>query len=176
MKNTLLSLSIIVFVILTPLNVIFFTEIVKNEDLREFYLKNKELPDNYLEKEKIHMQEVKHLTNISMLLNLISLAPIIFLRKERVNKKLIGISLTITSILLLICAIAFENFFTTFHRIFFNSENWILPSNSILIQTYPLTFFRSRFIALTTTILLIGIYFTSRGITLKGLSKKPQRK
>jgi integral membrane protein (TIGR01906 family) len=172
MKKRILQISIILFIILTVLNSIFFIEIFQNKDLKEFY-QGKELPDNYSEKEKSHMQEVKSLTNLSLILNGITLISIFLLRKTKINLKIVGKKLIIISILFLIGAIFFQTFFNYFHLIFFNTNNYLLPSNSILIQKYPLNFFRNRFLLFNFLILTIGIYFASRRITLKGPPQKP---
>ncbi len=161
MQKLILQISIILFILLTLINSIFFIEILQNNDLKGFYL-GKELPDNYSEKETIHMQEVKTLTNISLSLNIISLLAIAFLRKTKINLKTTGKALIIISILLTLGAISFKKFFHYFHILFFNSENWLLPASSILIQTYPLTFFRGRFLSLITILLLLGIYFLKK--------------
>jgi integral membrane protein (TIGR01906 family) len=156
MKKLILQLSLIILIILTILNSIFFIEILQNNDLKGIYL-GKELPDDYSEKEKIHMQEVKTLTNISLSLNFLSLLSIIFLRKTKINLKTTGKALTIISILLTLGAIFFKKFFHYFHILFFNSENWLLPASSILIQTYPLIFFRDKFIILIAFLFLLGV-------------------
>jgi integral membrane protein (TIGR01906 family) len=166
MKKTVLSIFLVIFIILTTLNLIFFIEISKNKDLKEFY-KGENLSDNYSEKEKIHMQEVKDLTNISIVLNLISLIIIISLRKTKIDFKKIGKDLITISILLFIGAIFYSTFHHYFHIIFFNSNNWLLPGDSILIQTYPLNFFRNRFIVFSSFILIIGVFLRSYRLSLK---------
>ena len=97
MKKVLASIFLIIFVILTGLNLIFFIEIYQNKDLKEFYL-GAELPSDYSEKEKIHMEEVKILTNIPLLLNLIFLVAILLFRNPDFKKT--GKSLIIISIFL----------------------------------------------------------------------------
>ncbi len=170
MKKLIASIFLVIFIILTTLNIIFFIEITQNKDLKEFYLGN-ELPDNYSEKEKIHLQEVKALTNLSLLLNLISLGIVLSLKNPNIKKT--GNSLIIISILLFIGALSFQTFFRHFHLLFFNSNNWLLPSSSTLIQTYPLDFFRNRFLIF---ILIIGFVLSSYRLTLKRFLQKPQRK
>tara|TARA_Y100000310_G_C20695761_1_gene825589 strand:- start:3175 stop:3666 length:492 start_codon:yes stop_codon:yes gene_type:complete len=156
MKKTITQIILTIFIILTILNSIFFIEILKNQDLKEFYFQDKELSDEYLEKEKIHMQEVKDLTINSFIFNLLLLIPLFFL-KNYISLKQTGISLITISIIFFIAAIFFKQFFHNFHLIFFNSTNWLLPSNSKLIQTYPLTFFRNRFILFNSINLIIGL-------------------
>jgi integral membrane protein (TIGR01906 family) len=171
MKKLILHLSILGFIILTVLNTIFFIEVLQNEDLEGFYL-GKELPNDYSEKEKIHMQEVKTLTNISLFLNILSLIIITFLRKTKINLKTTGKSLILVSILLIFGAIFFQKFFHYFHILFFNSENWLLPASSILIQTYPLVFFRTRFFVLIGILIFLAIYLIYRANYFKNLFQK----
>ena len=62
-------------------------------------------------------------------------------------------------VFLLVHFLHFEWLFTQFHHIFFPQGNWIFPSESYLIQTFPLHFFigiSSRIFVLT---LILGIIF-----------------
>lgn len=172
MKKIILHVSIILLVILTVLNTIFFIEIFQNKDLKEFY-SGEELSDNYSQKEKTHMQEVKTLTNLSLFLNIISLVLIILLRKTKINLKTTGEILISISVLSLILAINYQRIHTYFHLIFFNTNNWLLPSNSQPIKDYPLSFFRNRFLFLNGLTLLIGIYLCWNRIFLKRSFQKP---
>ena len=106
----LINISLTIFLLLTISASIVLIEFSKNQDLSNLYFKNIELPDNYSEREKLHMQEVKSLTNLSLVLNLISLSIIIFLRKTKINLKKIVEALIIISVLLFIGALfAFPN-------------------------------------------------------------------
>ncbi|MBT3690998.1 DUF1461 domain-containing protein [Candidatus Woesearchaeota archaeon] len=174
MKKVILSIALILFIILTVLNIVFFVEISKNKDLKDFYM-GKELPDNYSEREKLHMEEVKSLTNISLVLNLISLSIIIFLRKTKINFKKIGNTLIIISILFFVGALFYKTFHHYFHLIMFRTDTWLLPSESILIKTYPLEFFKSRFILINSFILIVGLVLRNVGFSLKRFFQKPQR-
>ncbi len=174
MKKTIFSISLIIFIILTILNVVFFVEISKNKDLKDFYL-GKELPDNYSEREKVHMQEVKSLTNLSLIINLISLSIIIFLRKTKINFKKTGNTLIIISILLFLGALFYKEFHHYFHLLVFRTDTWLLPSSSLLIKTYPLEFFRNRFILINSLIFLTGLFLRNVRFSLKRFFQNPQR-
>jgi len=147
MKKILLAILISLLLIITTINIVFLIETTKDKPLREFFYSSKELPEVYSEKEKTHMQGVKNLAINSLLINLILLIPSVYLlKKKKINLKLSGcIGLIITSILL-IFSLFFQTFFNYFHLIFFNSTNYILPSNSRLIQDYPLIYFRNIFL------------------------------
>lgn len=158
MKKLLLNISLFIFIILTVFNSIFLTETIRNQDLSKFYFKGEELPIIYSEIEKIHMQEVKHLVNMSIGANLILLAAVIILsRNSKLRLREVGISLLIFSLTMIILSLSFIELFTEFHLLFFNSDNWLLPENSILIQTYPLDYFAKIFVLIITIIACIGI-------------------
>lgn len=155
MKNILIT----IIIILTVLNLAFLIETTKNQDLRNYYYFGDELSEDYIEKEKTHMREVKDLINTSLIINIILLFTLLI--KEKTNYKKIGKYLIIFSLISYIAAIFFQQFFHNFHLILFNSTNWLLPANSKLIQTYPLNYFRNIFIIINTIYLIIGITLTS---------------
>ena len=153
--SVLVSLLLSVTIILTILNATFLIEIFKDNELRANFYLGTELNSNYTELEKVHMQEVKNLVLTSIILNII-LFIIIKYNKKHTNSKLTGYSLLIVLALLGIPSlISFQTFFTNFHLIFFDSNNWILPSNSILIQHYPLPYYKS--VILKISIILIAL-------------------
>ena len=167
----IINLTLTILIILSILNTTFLFEISKNQDLSKFYYKGEELPNNYIEKEKIHMQEVKDLVNFSLVLNLLFLiATLILVRNTTPNMKTLGKILIFIAFLLFLGAISFQQFFHNFHLLVFNSENWLLPASSILIQTYPLIYFQTRFIIITSIILVLGIILTNN-LFLKGSNK-----
>jgi len=172
MKKLITQIIVTLFIILIILNSIFFIEILENQDLKEFYFQVKELSNKYIEKEKIHMQEVKDLTTNSLIFNLLLIVPIFFLRNY-ISLKQLGIFLITISIIFFITIIFFQKFFHQFHLLFFNSTNWLLPSDSELIKTYPLTFFKNRFIIFNFLILFIGMFsFGSRRLSFKNFFNK----
>ena len=174
MEKAILHISIILFIILTLFNSIFFIEIFQDKDLKEFYF-GEELSDNYSDREKQHMNEVKDLTSIFLTLNLLSLCSILLLRKTKISFKKTGKILIYISIIFFVFSIFYQNFHTYVHLIFFRTDTWLLPANSILIQKYPLSFFRDRFILLNTLILLTGILLRNNGFSLKRFLQNPQR-
>jgi integral membrane protein (TIGR01906 family) len=159
MKNILIT----ILIILTILNSTFLIEIYKNDDLNKFYYNNQELSEDYSQKEKIHMQEVKNLINTSLIVN-ISLF-LIFLINQKTNYKKIGKYLIITSLFFYIATIFFQQLFHNFHLIFFNGNNWLLPPTSKLIQTYPETYFRNIFLTINTIYLVLGIFLNKLKLT-----------
>lgn len=66
--------------------------------------------------------------------------------------------ITTLSFIFLFFILTLTNFnfiFTTFHQIFFPQGNWIFPTDSLLIQTFPLEFF----VRISTKIFLLTIVF-----------------
>ena len=153
----LINFILIFFIILTTLNITFLVEISKDQELNNFYFMGEELSEDYLEIEKIHMQEVKDIINISLIINFILLTSLFFLKNPEYKK--IGISLISISILLFIFSISFKTFFTNFHLLIFNSENWLLPTGSKLIENYPLDYFKNKFLLINFIILISGLIF-----------------
>ncbi len=151
MKNILIT----ILIILTVLNLAFLIETTKNQDLKNYYYIGEELSDDYIEKEKIHMKEVKDLINISLIINIILFFSLKL--KGKTDHRKIGIYLISFSLISYLAAIFFQQFFHNFHQIIFNSNNWLLPANSELIQTYPLKYFRNILIIINTIHLTIGI-------------------
>ncbi len=166
----LIGFILIFFIILTTLNLTFLVEISKDQELNNFYFKGNELSNNYSELEKIHMQEVKSLVNISLIINLLLLSSLFFLKKP--NYKQIGISLISISILLFIFSLSFQTFFHNFHLLIFNSENWVLPAESKLIGDYPLNYFRNKFLLINSVILLSGLGFYLKDLIFSNSSTK----
>ena len=152
----IISILLALFLVLTTINLVFLVEIYKDENLNKFFYKGKEISDHYSEKEKIHMLEVKELVINSLLINFLIFLLLIISKKE-INLKLAG-KITIGLVLLLIFfSLFFQTFFHYFHIISFDSNNWLLPANSKLIQDYPLEYFRNTFLVIITIIAIESI-------------------
>lgn len=157
MKKILLNISLFIFIILTVFNSIFLIEAARNKDISRFYYESKELPDNYLPIEKTHMQEVKHLVNVSIGVDLIFLTLVLILSKcSKLELRKVGILLLFSSVIMAILSFSFLKLFNQFHLLLFNSNNWLLPADSVLIQTYPISYFTNIFILIITIIACIG--------------------
>jgi integral membrane protein (TIGR01906 family) len=63
-----------------------------------------------------------------------SLSPAAYRRARSI---LLGVAL-----FTILCLFSFSSFFVAFHRIFFPQGNWEFPDNSLLIQLFPLTFWK----------------------------------
>ena len=52
-------------------------------------------------------------------------------------------SISFAAFIFLSVVFSFNTSFSTFHQIFFPQGNWVFPSNSLLIRTFPIEFFIS---------------------------------
>lgn len=162
MRKIILTLNLSLLVFLTIINGLFLFETAKDKDLREFYFQNQELSSQYLEIEKTHMEDVKNLSFMSLVVNLISLVIfIIFYQFTKIDYKMVSFILLGIAASLILAAIFFEPFFNKWHTIFFNNDNWLLPSQSKLINDYPLSYFKSRFIFLDIVLAFSGLFMLS---------------
>jgi integral membrane protein (TIGR01906 family) len=156
MKKTITSIFITLLLVLTVINLVFLVEIYKDDNLNKFFYKGENLPNDYTDKEKIHMQEVKDLVIKGLI---ISLALILMLFVLKPNSKILKTSgylgLLITG-LFIFFAIFFQNFFHYFHVISFNSTNWLLPIDSKLIQDYPFEYFKNMFLVITGLLAILS--------------------
>ena len=165
------SFVLALFVFLSLLNIIFFYESFRIEDIREFYFTG-ELSEEYSSDEVSHMKDVRALGMFSLLLNLILLFVFVRFRKG-IDFRKVSTYLFVIFGLLIVFALFFDKFFYYFHLIFFGSGGWTFPSGSKLIQDYPFEFFRNRFLFLNFLLLCSAIVF--RGIVFERFSKKPKR-
>jgi integral membrane protein (TIGR01906 family) len=183
MKKTFL----IIFCIFLPIFLLLFSykvvlglsDLTENQETTMDFLNDKqELNLNYTSSEASHLEDVKKVMNFIDYLFYLSLIIITFIityykRNKEQLKKLLkygGITTLISiGIILILSLFAFNTTFTIFHKIFFPQGNWIFPSDSLLIQTFPIEFF----IGISTKIfglsLIIGIVFISLNYYLKNV-------
>jgi len=177
-KNKIL---LIMFCIFLPLLILlfsykvnlYFINLTDNQQNAINFLDNKEdLISDYTNNEKSHMQDVKKLIQkINYFFYLLLLIITLILTSYKRNKvqiikllKFGGITAFISLlIILLFILFSFNKSFIIFHEIFFSQGNWQFPFNSLLIQTFPLTFFItiSKKIFLTSLIASLIIIFVS---------------
>lgn len=119
-------------------------------------------PEYYNEKEIQHMKDVKRIIDIAALTLLLSMtfSGVYIARKwkdKQMWKSLIiaGIASLCSLLLLALLSLNFDTFFTTFHKIFFTNNSWILdPRTDMLIVMLPESFFRN---ALTKVFIIASI-------------------
>ncbi len=157
MKKVLLIINLVILVFLTIINSIFLFEISKDKELGDFYFKNIELSETYLDIEINHMHEVKDLVNAFLFINLVSLLLFLFTDNYlQKNFQIAGISLLALSILFIIASLSFETFFNRWHELIFVSDNWLLPEDAKLIQDYSLDYFKNKFLLFDVLLAFFG--------------------
>lgn len=149
--------------------------LVNNEGIE--YLEDLNFDDGapvFIERELSHMQDVKEVVTgmrvaLTFSLLILLILTIIGIRKGwRVDMlaayrhggwALIGLMAAI----LLFVAISFQNLFTWFHQIFFESGTWQFYTSDTLIRLFPMRFWQDAFIFVGVFSLLIAgllIFFT----------------
>ncbi len=118
--------------------------------------------------------EISHLQDVTRVMNLVDLFfygsgvmvlgfMLYFQRRYEQLQALVkygGITtISVVLIFLLSLLLQFDLLFTWFHQLFFPQGNWNFPVDSLLIQTFPLTFFIKVSITLTVLTLLFGSLF-----------------
>ena len=118
----------------------------------DYLLQNRPLLLNYTELELSHLQDVQRVMTFVNYLFYLSLLICTIIITATIKNKILrqrlffwgGFSTIIVVILILICSlVGFNSTFTIFHEIFFPQGNWIFPSESLLIETFPLEFFEN---------------------------------
>ncbi len=146
------------------------------------YLQTKaDLTLNYTYSEVSHLQDVRTVmhgaTVVFYFLILISTLIITYSRnnKELLHKffKYGGLAAIVSlSFILFLFVINFNFLFILFHKIFFPQGNWIFPSNSLLIQTFPLSFFIKIGLSIFLQTFLYGIGFLVLAYWLRKKAEK----
>jgi len=157
MKKQITSFLISILIVILAINSVFLVEIYKDENLNNFFYKGGELPDDYTDKEKIHMQEVKDLSLTSLQLSLFLFFMILLLRPDKKVLETSGFLGLLFVGLFIFFAIFFQTFFHYFHILSFDSTNWLLPPDSKLIQDYPLGYFKNMFLLITGIVAAVSI-------------------
>ena len=187
------KLFLIIFSISLPLllllfsykTTLFFTDLTEEQDNTIQYLQNKEeLQLNYTSEELSHLQDVKKvMRKADYVFYVLLLLATISLTHHKKNKEQLqklfkygGITtLSFVGVLFLISIISFTTSFTFFHQLFFPQGNWQFAADSLLIQTFPISFFiQAAFIIFIQTlfygsmmIFLSKIVFLSKRTFLK---------
>lgn len=143
--------------------------LVNNQDISA--LENLKFEDGtplYNARELSHMVDVKELVfgmriALAIIMVVIAILSFIALRIGRERRLIMafnqggwGLVGLIASILLLV-ALSFNQLFTWFHQIFFESGTWQFYTSDTLIRLFPMRFWRDAFIFVGITSLLLGI-------------------
>ncbi len=150
-KLFIILTSIIIFLFVFKLTL--FDPNIYNKDQKEIidFLKGeKELNNKFSERETIHMNDVKRkINNFNLIfyLFLIIYSFSLYNIKEPIAKTLKIATLVPIAIftLLSLFLLNFQSTFIIFHKILFQNNLWLLPSNSLLLQLFPQEFFYNFF-------------------------------
>ncbi|WP_099187884.1 TIGR01906 family membrane protein [Tepidibacter mesophilus] len=150
-------------------NITYSKEDVKNITYNLInYLKDNadlEYKGVFSDKEKRHMKDVKYIFQIGLWIKRIAIliiCTIIYANKKDIENMLkyfnksILTTCVIFTLLCSIIALNYYKYFTAFHKIFFNNDDWLLsPKESIIINLLPLEFFKSISIYIFVTALIL---------------------
>ena len=183
MKKKILLVSFCIFL---PIFLLLFSykavlgmsDLTENQQETMNFLENKqELNLNYTSSEISHLKDVKGVMNFIDYLFYLSLIIItLIITYYKKNKKQLiklfrygGITTLISmGIILFLSLFAFNTTFTIFHQIFFPQGNWLFPTNSLLIQTFPIEFF----IGISVRMFGLGILLGMVLVLVNSLLKK----
>ena len=142
-----------------------------------------------LDIEIVHMAEVRSLwqwfigaRNVGILLGLVlCLAGVVLDGKDAVRNACMGYFWALGLFLVVVAfagtwaAISFDSFWTAFHRLIFpNSENWLLPANSRMIQMLPSQLFRDLVMRMGGRMLIIFLAVAGAAAVLLVVRQRKQ--
>lgn len=120
----------------------------------------------FSDKEKRHMKDVKYIFEKGIFIKrlfIIVICTIIYINRKDIENilKFFNKSILTTCIVFtLLCSIISLNYykyFTVFHKMFFNNDDWLLsPKESIIINLLPLEFFKSISIYIFLTTMIVS--------------------
>jgi len=118
---------------------------------------------HFIQSEVSHLHDVHVLFVFFYLLGLINLLLLyLFFRKKRLKKsKYLG-ALSGIALVSVFSMVFFQVFFDTFHNLLFPQGNFAFPFDSILIQTFPPSFWFLQFLEMQLAV-LISLWFQFRG-------------
>ena len=187
-KKIILVITIILIPIVLFLSngiITFNTQISNYPELNNFFKLDQDLPDDYTEQEVIHLYEVKDLvTNLTSVLTMgILLLILCFISLLLRNRKGIPtalylgglITIALCLIVIIFNLINFNLFFKLFHKLLFNTNNYILASETKLIQTFPTSFWVKTARNLFLFLIVEGIAVSQLGRIIKKRKKWVER-
>jgi hypothetical protein len=119
-------------------------------------------PDYYMftSLEESHLFDVHRLIRNFFLIGLIAFA--IFIIRRRRIRDIPRQTYKLFILLLLFCTLfavaIFPLFFDSFHQIFFSQGNYSFPSNSLLIQTFPILFWIINFVLMQLLVITFFLF------------------
>ncbi len=181
-KRIVLFALLLPFVVLLASykTVLFFAETTPaQQDVLQYLQKDIPLSGNYTSAEQEHLNDVKGVMNGADTVFFLLLAVWGFLfwkEKNKTKMVLYGGYATLGIIVLVLMVLAnFDVLFTLFHQIFFPQGNWQFPADSLLIQTFPFSFFYATALKIFILATLLGIIFILLGLYRKYVLENDRR-
>ena len=147
-------------------------------NLFEYFKGNSELSDNFNEKEKLHLKDVKDLINkflfMFYVLSMIFIISIVYLLyKKDFNairfNLIVGGCFTLFLILILVL-FDFSELFLRFHYLIFSNELWLLnPETDLLINIFTENFFFNFFKRIILNSSIISCILIFVGVLIKNV-------
>ena len=148
--------------------------------------KSSSLPDDFNEREKQHLRDVRSLAanakHILLFLVVLSVFLLVLILKSEENKKsaigkimfYCGLFTILTAIILVFLLIlSFGPAFDSFHRLFFRQGTYMFdPSTELIVNLYPEQLFMDLGILIMKWVLSISILITSAGLFLMKMKTK----
>jgi len=138
--------------------------IFAEENLISFH-SNKDALDRwrYNDKEYAHLQDVNKLFKLGIFFLVLSFFLLSGFSFDQIKKQIrfVGKIMIFSSLIFLIFALMFSQFFELFHRVifsgFFGNELWLLANEDILLAMHPDVFFRDFFASIISLQLITGL-------------------
>ncbi len=169
------SLCILPFLLLLSYNIVFLSSSYTQEQQEWFsFFDGNEIPTGYTDDEISHMIDVKYVMRSidvafgMLIILLLGIGGFVWNSKQMIAQLLrIGGLATLFSLCVfgLFAYFSYDFVFTLFHDVFFPQGNWLFPTDSRLIQTFPLSFFvnmTTKIISLSLLLSIIIMYISTR--------------
>jgi len=179
-KKLILVLTIILIPVILFLSngiITFNTQVSNYPELDNFFKLDQDLPDDYTEQEIIHLYEIKELLNnlnsiltMGVILLILCLVSLFLRNKQNIPTALYygGLITIVLCILIILLSLTnFDLFFRGFHNVLFDTNNWLLPSETKLIQNFPTSFWIKAIKNLFLFLLIEGIIISQIGRIVK---------
>lgn len=184
MENKKERILLIFFCILLPFFlllfsykiVLYFSELgAEQEEVINYLESEGELKLNYTSAEISHLKDVKEVmekTDYTFYFLLLACGAIFAYKykdKKYLKKLLLwggGISAGLFVLFSVLALTGFNFWFEVFHQVFFPQGNWVFPGDSLLIQTFPASFFVLIVGKIAVLSLILASLFIGGGVFL----------
>lgn len=136
------------------------------------YLQQGKPLESFNEQEARHMQDVKRIVDVLILLFYLSLIMFVFtsgyLMYEKKFTKNVFVYSSLASIavivLIFLLSMNFQAFFIKFHQVFFSNNLWLFSKDSVLVNLFPLEFFKDILIRILAIDFIFSLLILAFGL------------